>query len=172
TDIKSSPWPSVGNDAQVLRDQAQGPSISSTRVQTGAVPTDVTSGLRVQVARVEGVGAPGGNSQAPPIPCALERLKSFIRSTRLSLSRRSGGVLSTGFTRVTSICGKVAVGALVIVAEFCACAASDQVATALPNRLINLRHFIPPPVSTSFVAYLRTRNESQTRRMPQKHRVA
>src|SRR2546426_8782785 len=40
-------------------------------------------------------------------------LKSFIRSIRSSLNRRFGGLLSTGFTRATSICGKVPVGRIV-----------------------------------------------------------
>ena len=57
-------------------------------------------------------GAKSGISHAPPIAWALERLKSLIRSIRLSLNRRFGGILSTGFTRAISICGKVAVAAL------------------------------------------------------------
>src|SRR5262249_24137986 len=79
-----------------------------------------------------------GGSQAAPIPWALERLKSFIRSIRPSLNRRFGGGLSTGFTRATSICGKTAVVALVvpIVADSCACAASDHAAAMPPNRLM------------------------------------
>lgn len=85
--------------------------------------------------------------QAPPIPWELERLKPFIRSMRLSLSRRSADMLSTGFTRTTSICVEVdAVGALVVptVAGSCACAANDHAATP-PNRLMNLWHLIAPP---------------------------
>src|SRR5262249_25185849 len=88
-----------------------------------------------------------GRSQAPPIPWALERLKSFIRSIRPSLNRRFGGGLSTGFTRAISICGKVAVVGSVtrIVADSCACAASDHAAAIPPNRLMNARLFIQSP---------------------------
>src|SRR5262249_56987066 len=70
---------------------------------------------------IEGLDARSGIPEAAPIPWALERLKSFIRSIRLSLSRRLGGIASTGFTRDTSICGKTAVVALVvpIVADSC-----------------------------------------------------
>src|SRR4029077_15204861 len=75
------------------------------------------------------------------MPWALERLKCSIRSIRLSLSRRLGGIVSTGFTRATSICGKTAVLALVvpIVADSCACTASDHAAAMPPNRLMNSR---------------------------------
>src|SRR5262249_3420374 len=99
------------------------------------------------VALVEGRRRGSGVSQAPPIACALERLKSFIRSIRLSLNRRFGGILSTGFTRAISICGKVAVVALFapIVVDSCACAASDHAKATPPNRLMNSRRFIRSP---------------------------
>src|SRR5262245_34689323 len=69
----------------------------------------------------------------------FDSLKSFIRSIGLSLNRRFGGNLSTGFTRAISICGKVAVvGSITrIVADSCACAASDHAAAMPPNRLMN-----------------------------------
>src|SRR5262249_24039530 len=71
----------------------------------------------------------------------------LIRSVRSSLNRRFGGILSTVFTRATSICGKAAVVALVvpIVADSCACAASDHAAATPPNRPMNLRRFIRSP---------------------------
>jgi hypothetical protein len=61
----------------------------------------------------------------------------------LALNRRFGGLLSTGFTRVTSICGKVPVGR--IIADSWACAASDDAAANTPNRLMNSRLFIRSP---------------------------
>jgi hypothetical protein len=73
--------------------------------------------------------------------CALERLKPpVIKSIRSSLNRRLGGVLSTGFTRATSICGKVAVVVLGVpnVPHSSACAASDHAAATPPKRLMNL----------------------------------
>src|SRR5260370_42588434 len=93
--------------------------------------------LPLPVALVEGRRRARCIPQAPPIAWALERLKSFIRSIRSSLNRRFGGSLSTGFTRATSICGKVPVGR--IVADSCACAASDDAAANTPIRLMNAR---------------------------------
>src|SRR5258708_23196322 len=59
----------------------------------------------------------------------------------LAVNRRAGGNVSTGFTRAISICGKVAVVASVagIVADSCACAASDHAAAMPPNKPMNSR---------------------------------
>ena len=65
------------------------------------------------------MGAVGGKSR-PVNPDSTERdalrheqsADGNPAPLRLSLSRRSGGILSTGFTRATSICGEVAAGAL------------------------------------------------------------
>ena len=112
----------------------------------------------------KGVDARAGILQAPPTPCAVERLKSFIRSIRLSLSRRSADIHSTGFTRAISICVEVAVGALVapIVANSWACAANDQAAATPPNRLMNLWHLIAPPCVDLVRCVSRRRSENQT----------
>jgi hypothetical protein len=99
---------------------------------------------------------------APPIPWELERLKPFIRSMRLSPSRRSADMLSTGFTGTTSICVEVvAVGALVVptVAGSCACAANEHAATP-PNRLMNLWHLIAAP-GIDLVVYPHRRSKSR-----------
>src|SRR6266852_1291190 len=101
-------------------------------------------GGRGHVCTTAAVDGRSGIPPAPPIAWALERLKSFIRSIRSSLNRRFGGLLSTGFKRATSICGKVPVGR--IVADSCARAASDDAAANTPNRLMNARQeteFVP-----------------------------
>jgi hypothetical protein len=99
------------------------------------------------VALVEGRRRVQWYPQAPPIAWALERLKPLIKSIRSSLNRRLGGVLSTGFTRATLICGKVAVVAWVVanVPDSCACAASDHAAATPTNRLMNSRGFTRSP---------------------------
>jgi hypothetical protein len=93
------------------------------------------------------VGGRSGGPQALPIPSALERLKPFIRSTRSSLNRTFGGIWSTGFTRATSICGKLVLVPLVvgIVADPCAYAATDHAAATPPNRPMNSRRLIRSP---------------------------
>src|SRR5260370_12603351 len=100
--------------------------------------------LPLPVALVEGRRRARCIPQAPPIAWPLERLKSFIRSIRSSLNRRLGGGLSTGFTRAISICGKVPVAASVarIVADSCACAASDHAAAAPPSSVMNERRLM------------------------------
>jgi len=97
-----------------------------------------------------------GVPQAPPIAWALERLKPLIKSIRSSLSRRLGGVPSTGFTRATLICGKVAFVALVApnVSDSCACATSDHAAATLTNSVMNSRRF------TASGSVLRNRKDS------------
>ncbi len=74
-----------------------------------------------------------------------KRLKPLIKSIRSSLNRRLG-VLSTGFTRTTSICGKVAVVALGVpnLPDSCACATSEHAAATPTNRLMNSRRLISP----------------------------
>src|SRR6476619_3012725 len=96
---------------------------------------------------VEGGGGRSGAPQAPPIPSALERLKAFIRSITSSLNRTFGGTPSTGFTRATSICGKLAVVPLVagIVADSCAYAAIDHAAAIAPNSHMNSRRLTRSP---------------------------
>ena len=94
---------------------------------------------------------------APPIPSELERLKPFIRSMRLSPSRRSADMLSTGFTRTTSICVEVVV--VPTVTGSCACAANEHAATP-PNRLMNLWHLIAAP-GIDLVVYPHRRSKSR-----------
>jgi hypothetical protein len=55
-----------------------------------------------------------GLPQALPIPWTLERLKSFIRLITPSPNRGFDVILSAGFTRAISICGKVVLLGLVI----------------------------------------------------------
>jgi hypothetical protein len=89
------------------------------------------------------VGGRSGAPQALPMPSALERLNPFIRSIRSSLNRTFGGIRSTGFTRGTSICGKVALLGFVISvgANSSAFAATDHAAATPANRLMNSRRF-------------------------------
>src|SRR4029077_5005649 len=103
---------------------------------TTAAINEFPTGRNVRRKGSAGAGGPPTHHRSPR-----------LRSIRSSLNRTFGGTWSTGFTRATSICGKLAVVPLVagIVADSCAYAAIDHAAAIAPNRHMNSRLLIQSP---------------------------